>query len=140
MEIHEDCSKTYSSDEAFSLNDLKSLYALAKKKVTRRTDLGDRSKVDLIVWIDSSDNVHFRPLLTDEWIQLEGAAALEKQVDSHTSFVRGRKLNVCVVLDPKSTPEKAGKLVQMVQRKAYVQLTLMFGKRVMTKVDHKQPH
>ena len=128
MDIHEDCVKTYSSNDAFSLCDLKSLYALVEKKKTRLTNMGDRSKADLIVWIDSNNNIHFRPLLTGKWIRLDGAAVLDKEIDSQTAHVRGRKLKVYVVLDPKSTPEKAGNLVQLFQSKAYLQVTLIFGK------------
>jgi hypothetical protein len=130
MEIYEDCKKTYSADERYSLRELKTYYARAAKKNTRRTDINDRSKFELIVWIDEKNAIHFRPLLDDEWIAVNRLRTLEQKIEEHSAFVRGRKLRVVMVIDPKSTPEAAGDVVESLLNKAYVELTLMFGRRV----------
>jgi hypothetical protein len=133
MVVYKDCERTYSQKEMFSLNELKFLYARTEKKSTYELQINDRSKADVVVRIDAANGIHLRPALADEWTGLDGTAALEKEIIAHTAFTRGRPLSIYLVLDPKSTPEKAGEAIQLIRKTAFVELTVKFGKRVVAK-------
>ncbi len=135
MEIYQDFKKTYSAEEKYSVEEFKKYYAQAAKKPTRRMEINNRMKVDVIVSFDEKNAIHFLcvPLFVlrgDDWITVDGPPNLDKKIDDHTWLIGGRQLEVLLVVDPNSMPEAAGKMVEPILKKAFVRLTLMFGRRV----------
>jgi hypothetical protein len=134
MEIYPDSTKTYSREEVYSLQELKSLYERVAKKTPQRKDL-DRNKADVFVCVDAENHVHFRPLLTDEWIRIDDPRTLDTKL-AENMYRDCSFMPVSLVLDPKSDPEAAGKIVQFIlEENKYVELTLMFGRRVLPRPE-----
>jgi hypothetical protein len=97
----------------------------------------------VIVSFDEKNPIHFIcvPLLRlrgEDWIALDGVRTLDKKIEQHTWLVDCRHLEVVLVVDPKSKAEKAGKVVESLLQKAYVKLTLMFGRRIGEEAEVKK--
>ncbi len=130
MEIYPDLTKTYSPNEVYSLRELKSLYTRVAKKTPQLKDLSDRNKAHVLICVDGENHIQFRPFLTDEWIRIDDACTLNAKLDENV-YTDSSLVPVFLILDPKSDPQAAGKIVQLVlEEKKYVDLTLMFGRRV----------
>jgi hypothetical protein len=129
MQIYSDATKKYSPKETYSLSEVKSLYSQAAGKMAQEMDLSDRDKADVLILLDAKNHIHFRPFLTDDWVPIDRptdlATKLEENYCRDSTFMQ-----VFVVLDPKSDPESAGKIVKLILEVKYAELTLMFGRRV----------
>jgi hypothetical protein len=138
MEIHQDSTKKFSTREKYSIDDLKSHYDRAKNKPTREQDLSDPSGLAAIVYVDEKDGLHFRYSNRD-WVAMKGLKELEQSLAKILITFLCAPLEVHLVVDPKSKPETALKVIQLVQSGApQKQLTLSVGRRVSKNENEKQ--
>jgi hypothetical protein len=68
-------------------------------------------------------------VFTQQWISVDGIRTLEEKIKEFTGFVGSGKLMVVLVVDPKSSPEEAGKIVEALLKRGDLELTLIFGRR-----------
>jgi len=130
MEVYEGSMKKFSMNEMYSIEDLRTHYQRASKKATHREGLSDPSGLRVIVYLDAEETLHFWNCgaVSPEWTRMAGISDVHRRIGNIVSTLFCSQVDVVLVVNPKSSPEIAEKIVRMVQGGTAQTLTLFVGR------------